>query len=259
MRRLFLLAVLIAVLLPSQSWAGIAISVTSTKVRDASIGGVGTLAMDAVNVPSGALLVVCVKQNISPGTSTLTGVAGTGGDTFTLLTNQAHSGNNPIGRCAYMLAATANASYVATLTFDSTTGVYTRAVLYVFTYTGTASFDVEVGSTEDTNDQTPSSNSLTTASYDASNDGVCVAIHADNTAQTLSNELINGSAATATFIGTDASVFYRILTAGFTGISTITRTSFANKNWVQRVSCFKTTAGGGAATPKNLLMMGMGS
>lgn len=248
----YLLSVLI--LLPAPSWAAFSLSATQTYSNAAP--GTATPAMAAVNVPSGALLVLCAKSEYSTGT--LSSVAGTGGDTFTMHTNQSHSGTHPHNRCASMLAATANAAYVATMTFATSFVAYVKATLFVFTYTGTASFDVEVGSTQDTTDTTPSSDTLTTNGYDE----VCIASHADFAAQTFtaSSETINGAPADGVSSFSDTDIFYKIFSAPFSGgVSTLTR-SVQPKEWIQRLTCFKTDAGGGGgATPRNLTMMGMGN
>lgn len=240
-----LLALLIG--LPGPSWAALAFNEAQTVTADSPAGS--TVAVAAANVASGSLLVNCYKWESAV---TLNSIGGTGGDTFTLLTGQVHSLGEPAVRCGYKLSATANASYVATGTWSGTPS-WVKGVLFEFTYSGTASADGEVGSTEDDADLTPSTNTLTTTGTDEA----CIAALGNYTSDTFSAKTINGVTADGSTDLSDMTMFYKILTATFTnGAASLSRVIQPHR-WIARMQCFKTTAGGGP-TPRNLMMMGVG-
>lgn len=234
-------------LVPVTSWA-ISFNEVQTAQDDA---GLGTIPLATQNLASGSLNVACFKWE-TPAVS-INSVTDTAGNTYTLLTEQTHTGNEPHIRCAYVLSATGNAANVVTANLNGT-GFYRRGVVYEFTYTGTAAFDVEVGATEATADTTPSSNTLTTTGTEE----VCIAAHSDFTGQTFSGHTINGVAADGSTNLSDAAYWYEIFSATFTGgASSLTRT--ATGNWLQRLQCFKITGGGGGgSTARNLMLMGFG-
>lgn len=237
--------------------APITLNETQTVNQNGTGGGL-TVAYPAVNISNGSTqsIALCIKSEFSTGQ--LSSVAGTGGDTFTMLTDQSHSLGEPHDRCAYMLAPTANASYVATMTFSSTATSYLRGVLRVFNHAGTMTAEVDVGSTEDDTDTTPSSNTFSTTSTDE----VCIAHHADYTTQTFSSPTINGVAATGSTDLGDTLNFYSILSATVSGAtSSLTRSvagSSPARRWVQRVLCLKTDVSGGGVSPRRLSIMGAG-
>lgn len=233
-------------MVPSAGWA-VSFNEAQTATNDA---GDTIIPLAAQNLATGALNIACFKWE-TPAVS-INSVTDTAGNTYTLLTEQTHTGNEPHIRCAYVLSATGNAANVVTANLNGT-GLYRRGVVYEFTYTGTAAFDVEVGSTEATADTTPSSNTLTTTGTEE----VCIAAHSDFTGQTFSGHTINGVAADGSTNLSDAAYWYKIFSATFTGgASSLTRT--ATGNWLQRLQCFKITGGGGGGTARNLMLMGVG-
>lgn len=237
-------ALCVVLLWPSLGWAALTFNESNTGLNDTPGGP--TVALPTLNVASGSLVVACLGWSTS---STLTSITGT--DTMTLLTPQVHTAGVPHAQCGYKLSATANASYAETATF-SDWPTYVRMGIMEFTYTGTASFDVEVGSTEDDSDATPSSNTLSTTGSDE----VCVTIHTDYNTQTFSNETINGGAYAGRVTQLDFDMFYKIFTAAFSsGASSLTRSSTGIK-WVQRLSCFKTDAA--ASGTLRMMLMGVG-
>lgn len=244
LRYLMLLAVLLGI--PSPGWA-ITFSEVQTGTED---GSDSNLATAAQNLASGSLNIACVKWE---GATTLSSITDTAGNTYTLLTNQSHSGGEPHARCGYVLSATANATNVVTFNFSGATA-WKRGAAYEFAYSGTAAFDVEVGSTEADTDTTPSSNTLTTTGTEEA----CVAFHADYTGQTFSNHTINAVADDGTAVDlSDTAAWYRILSATFTGgASSLGRVVQAR--WVQRLQCFRITAGGGGGTASSIMLMGVG-
>lgn len=246
-RRIYKLVLFACLLLPSQVWA-IAYNETQSASDDA---GAAAHALPAQNLATGSLNIACFKWE---GAFTLNSITDTASNTYTLLTNQSHTGGEPHGRCGYVLSATGNATNVVTGNFSGS-APYVRGVVYEFTYTGTAAFDVEAGSTEADTDTTPSSNTLTTTGTEE----VCVALHADYTGQTFSNHTINGVADDGTSVDlSDMAAWYKIFAATFTaGASSLDR--LVQTRWVQRLQCFKVTAGGGGGgTAKNLMLMGVG-
>lgn len=245
-RRICKLILILVLCWPGISWA-VSFGEVQTGADDA--GGT-TIPLAAQNLATGSLNVACFKWE-TPSIA-ITSITDTAGNTYTLRPEQTHTGNEPHIRCGYVLNATGNASNVVQANLDGT-GFYRRGAVYEFTYTGTAAFDVDVGSTEDTADTTPSSNTLTTTGTEE----VCVAAHSDFTGQTFSNHTINSSAADGNSNLSDATYWYKIFSATFTsGASSLTRT--ATGNWLQRLTCFKITGGGGGGTTSRLLLMGVG-
>lgn len=234
-------------MVPSAGWA-VSFNEVQTATDDA---GAADHALPAQNLATGSLNVACFKWE---GAFTLTSITDTASNTYTLLTNQSHSGGEPHVRCGYVLSATGNASNVVTGHFSGS-APYVRGVVYEFTYSGTAAFDVEAGSAENDALTTNSTNALTTTGTEE----VCIAAQADYTGQTYSNHLINGVADDGTDVAlSDMATWYKIFAATFSsGVSTVTKT--AAQRWVQRLSCFKITAGGGGgATLRNMMLMGVG-
>lgn len=245
--RICSLLMILALCWPSAGWAAFAFGESQTGTDD---GADDSLAMAAQNLASGSLNVACVKWE---GSTNLNSITDTASNTYTLLTQQNHSGGEPRTRCGYVLSATGNASNVVTFNFSAASTVFRRGAVYEFTYTGTASFDVEVGSTEADADTTPSSNTLTTTGTDE----VCLAVQADYSGQTFSNHTINGVADDGTPVDlSDMAMWYRILTATFTGgASSLDRAVGAR--WVQRMQCFKAVAGGGGGAANRGMLLGV--
>lgn len=246
MTRVLLLLLLISAC-PSVSWA-ITFNESQSAMDDV---GSAAHALPAENLATGSLNVACFKWE---GAFTLNSITDTASNTYTLLTNQSHSLGAPHARCGYVLSATGHATNVVTGHFSGS-APFVRGVVYEFTYTGTAAFDVEVGSTEADLDTTPSSNTLTTTGTEE----VCVAIHADYTGQTFSNHTINAVADDGTAVDlSDMSTWYKVFAATFAGgASSLDR--LVQERWVQRLQCFKVTAGGGGGgTARNLMLMGVG-
>lgn len=238
----FLAALLLTLLLPP--WAG---AITFDEVKNGSGSGT-SLALPAQTLAAGSLVVACAKWENAVNLSSITDTAS---NTYALLTQSVHSGTEPRIRCGYVLSAAANASNVVTLNF-SASAAFVQGFVYEFTYAGTAAFDVEVGSTIADTDLTPSSNTLTTTGTEE----VCVAIQGDYTSQTFSSHTINGQTADGHTDSVDASIWYEIFSATFSGgASSLTRTSTAA--WMQNLSCFK-VSGGGPATSGRLLLLGVG-
>lgn len=239
-----MLALLLA---PAQGWA-----ITHNETQSASDdAGASAHALPAQNLATGSLNIGCFKWE---GAFTMSSITDTAGNTYTLLANQSHSGGEPHGRCGYVLSATGNAANVVTGNFSGS-APYVRGVVYEFTYTGTAAFDVQAGSTEADADTTPSSDTVTTTGTEE----VCVALQADYTGQTFSNHTINGGADDGTSVDlSDMSAWYKIFSATFTGgASSLTR--IVGSRWVQRLQCFKITAGGGGGSAtSNIMLMGVG-
>lgn len=242
-----LLSIALIVLL---CWPSVSLAISLSEVRSGTEDGSdGNLALAAQNLAAGSLNIACVKWE---GSVSLSSITDTAGNTYTLHTNQTHSLSEPSVRCGSVLSASGNASNIVTFNFSGSAS-FKRGVVYEFTYSGTAGLDVERGSTESDSDTTPSSDTVTTTGTEE----VCVAIHGDYQGHTFSNHTINGSADDGNTDMGDTSAWYKIFASTFSGgASSLTRSGSAR--WVQRLQCYKITAGGGGSVVRSLGLLGVG-
>lgn len=194
------------------------------------------------SVTAGRLIGVFLKYEGASTTSTLSDGLGS---TVVPKTQISHANGDMHGRWFYILASVGSGS---TVTFTVTFGAsrpYWRVHVYEFSYSGTASLDVEPsgGGATGTSTAVNSGNMTTTGT-----DEVVLAGYGEYSAETFSNPLVNAVAASGSIINSPAGSFaaswYRILTATFAG-GAATGTISDAREWVCVAIAIKVAAGGG--------------
>lgn len=248
--KLIRLLLVLFLLLPSLSFAAAAARV-GTGVTGTSGGShVTSLAAAAKSTTAGNALFAWIKweNNVAP---CVTSVTNTGGDTFTELADFSHgTGNEPAGSLYYALNIAGNAADVVTANFSCGANLYNRIMVEEFSGIATAS--ATDGSVQ-TN--TGTGTSYSTANISTSQSGLVVMGVSGFTA--LSSW--SGTPGTPDFsVGateSDCGILYLI--SGSAQTVTPAASATGSDKWVAAAQAFKDTGGGGATT-RNMMMMGVG-
>ena len=206
----------------------------NSNINNAS--GVTTVAVSTtVNVNAGELVAVIVFHEGAPQTISVSD----GTSSLTPGTKVNHSNGDLSGQWFYILSSVATGAVTYTATFGAAVN-FPEIMMYRASYTGTASFDAQIG--QETN---PSNTATTSGNLTATGtDNITFCGVANYSGNTLSSPLVNGVAATGSFLdGFDSMAFYRTTTSGFTGACTATWTPASID--VNVAISFKATAGGG--------------
>lgn len=242
-RLLHALVLLLGLSLPAE--ASFTLVTTATNSNGGSSGSIAAISIGSVT--AGNLVVVGCGQDSATTPATITSVTD-GGTTFTAAT-----ANTSSAASYQMYYATSSVSTgIVTYTCNYSVAVFTREIqVFVFSYTGTVSFDTEIATGAGASGTATASGNITTTGTD---EMVFGAAYGEN-ATAYTAQTINGSAATAS-VGIGVSTLYYLAAAStFTGQATATANT--SGRWVSSMLAFKNTAAGGAA-PKRLALTGVG-
>lgn len=198
---------------------------------------VTTCTVTLPSVGAGSLIAVFLKYE---GATTTTSVSD-GTNTLTAKTEKAHTNNDVRGRWFFLESAGGSGS---TVTFTCTFGAarsWWGLHVFEFSYSGTASFDVEpAGGGGQGTSTAPNSGSMTTTGTDE----VVLGGYCNYSSSTISSPSVGGSAASG--LQTDTigdSTWYRILSATMTGAASATISP--SGAWVCCAIALKVAASGG--------------
>ncbi len=191
-------------------------------------------------VQSGDLLIAWCKWETN--TAAAPSVAGTdGSQAFTLDApdNIDHGNGDLSGAFLYKISATADAAFTPRFTL-SATGSWRRFHVLQFRPDASETVTKDGSSVASGSSAAPNSGNITTTGTDV----VAVGAYGEYSALTTSSELIDGVAATEPTGSprANSSVWYRILTAAFTG-GAASATLSGSQDWICGVVAFKSVAG----------------
>lgn len=236
--------------MPVREWRRYAAFTAVGSVGSAVNSASSTTLNVARTVGAGNLLVAYSKHE---GAATSISVAySDGSNSFTPATKGTHANNDFHGQFHYLLVA--GGGSVTIRSTKAAARTWNSLQVAEYSYTGTASFDVENGSTS-TGLNTTSNNITTTGT-----DEIVVAGYSEYSPATAGTFQINGGAADrgAQLATVTSAMWDKIFTGTFTGAATCVLEFSAE--WIVRVVAFKTSAGGGGGTPApTLMLMGVGT
>lgn len=227
------------------------VAMTGADTGDPDPSGTPGTTLDAdasLNVQAGDLLICWAKWELAQGaTLSMAKDTGSPANAFTFdAANRANHGNGELSSAfGYKVAASADATATFRLT-HSATASYRRFFVLQFrpdsgdTVTKDGNGAIATGSST-----APNSGNITTTGTDE----VVVGGYGEYSALTTSSELINGVSATEPTGSprANSSVWYRILTATFTG-GAASATLSGSQDWVCGAIAFKAVAGGASNT-----------
>lgn len=218
------------------SWTHIA-----SAEAEAAAAGTTLDCSTSLNVAAGDLLVAWCKHEGANGTFAVAKSTGSPANTFTFdaADEENHSNGDLNGSFGYVLSAAAD----ATATFRLTTASRTFRAIVVYQFrpgAGTSVAKAVAGEGQGTGTLRESANVVVPS-------GAVVVFggHAQYADVTLSNREINDVAADAfqDVAATDCSLWYRIVSSGFTGSADVT--SGTSSAWICNVIAFSSTGSGG--------------
>ena len=218
-------------------------------VATTSSYGSGNVTTDSgIAVAVGDLVVASITSNDS--SVDAAGFTDSVGNSYTLR-DVVDAGNSSSQRLAYCIATKAGASVTFTASFGA--GSSTKAInLVTFLPDSGDTVSLEIGLTGSSSwVESPWS---TSSDDTVSTDAVAVAFFFCGAAKTYSDEEIpeNTAATVLTPANTGSTYFYRILTAGVTGIEAITVTN-GNGSFAGELLVFQSVGGGAATAPTGSL------
>lgn len=207
-----------------------------------------TLALSAINLASGNFVCATFK---SEGGVTLSSVADTAGNTYTLLTGTTYAVGDAALTGAYAMNTASHATNVVTGTFSGSASWRQGGCIQYSGVATTSALDVQ-GYNSATSGTAVSSGAVTTTQ----NDEVCVGFVGSYTGETYSSRLINGAAANTRVTGSDFAMWDTIVSATFSS-GTAAVTQSASSHWACGIATFKAAASA-AVKPKFLNLLGCG-
>lgn len=250
LKRLLHLFVLLAILWPAGSWGAARVG---TGVSAAGGGGdVSSLAAPAKAMTTGNTVIVFIKwENAAP--AVVTSVTDTAGNTYTEITEFAHStGTEPAGSLYYSTNITGNASNVVTVNFSAAPAILWSHIM-VEEFSGLATSSVTDGAVQ-TNSGTGTSYS--TADITTSQSGLVVLGVGGYTNLSSWSGTAGNPDFTVGVTDSDSAILYLI--SGSAQTVTPAASATGSDRWVAIAQAFKDAGGGGGATVRTLLPMGVG-
>lgn len=235
MRRLAL-ALLFVLGLVSPSWAGFTLNTSGATAS----GGGGTTIDKALTGILADDFVFVVCGNLSSNTMTVSD----GTTSFTAAT--VRSNNTIRFQAFYLLASVATGNVTYTCTFGASSSSRDISV-YVFTPTATPSFDQEASTGSATGTSLTSGNVTTTGTDEI----VFGAGYNDNTSIYSAQQINSVAADGTTSQPGEVSIWYRVVTATFTGQATATIAT--SSRWICTVTAFKIAAASASTIRRRII------
>ncbi len=223
---------------------------------DASITTLDTSA--SLNVASGDTLVAFVKWEGADTTVALAKSTGSPANNFTIsAASKVNHGSGDLNSCmSYVLTASADATMTIRLTLGASRP-YVRFGVLQFRPDGGDTIAFDVGAAGSGNGTAVATSTFNTSGTDE----IVVAGYGEYGTVTTSSELINAVAATeptGSPINTYTSIWYRILSATFTGGTASATAIGSTTDFVCSAIGIKATAGGAPASVYTMTLLGTG-